>query len=112
MTAVRICAVGDVPAGEARRFDVDGYRLAVVRVPATSAGGPGDEWFAIDDRCTHAEASLAEGPVWADDCEIECPRHGSTFDLRTGKPLTLPATRPAPTYAVQVDGDDVMVDLP
>jgi len=112
VTVVRVCGVGDVPAGEARRFDLDGCRLAVVRVATGAGTGTGDEWFAIDDRCTHAEASLAEGPVWADDCEIECPRHGSTFDLRTGKPLTLPATRPAVTYAVRVDGDDVMVDLP
>lgn len=108
MTSVRVCGVDDIPVDQARRFDLDGYRLAVVRMGA----GDGDEWFAIDDRCTHAEASLSEGPVWADDCEIECPRHGSTFDLRTGKPLTLPATRPANVYPVRVDGDDVLIELP
>ena len=69
----------DVPrAASARRFDVDGHRLAVVRI--------GDDWYAIGDRCSHAEASLAEGEVWPDECEIECPKHGSAFSLKTGEP--------------------------
>lgn len=108
MAEVRLCSVADVAPNSAVLVEADGYRLAVVRV----AGDDGDEWYAIDDRCSHAEASLAEGEVWADDREIECPRHGSTFDLRTGKPLTLPATRPNQTYPVRLDGDDVIVDLP
>lgn len=105
MAEVRLCAVSDVEPGTAKRVDVDGYRLAVVRVAD-------DEWYVVDDRCSHAEASLAEGMVWAEDREIECPRHSSTFDLRTGKALTLPATRPQGTYEVRVEGDDVMADLP
>ena len=98
---VRVCSVDDVEAGSARRFDVAGNRLAVVRI--------GDDWYAIDDRCSHAEASLAEGEVWADECEIECPKHGSSFSLKTGEPLTLPATQPQATYSVRIDGDDVLV---
>jgi 3-phenylpropionate/trans-cinnamate dioxygenase ferredoxin component len=100
---VAVCAVADVPEGEARRFDVAGHRLAVVH-----AGG----WHVIGDRCSHAEASLAEGEVLADSCEIECPRHGSTFSLVTGEPDSLPATRPQPVYPVRVDGDEVIVELP
>ena len=69
---------GDVPDGEARRFDVDGERVCVVHV--------GDDWFAIGDVCSHAEYSLSEGDVWADECEIECPKHGAMFSLRTGEP--------------------------
>ncbi len=72
----------------------------------------GDSFFAIDDECSHEDYSLAEGEVWADECQIECPRHGSTFDLRTGEPCSLPATQPVAVYGVEVDGDTVSVVLP
>jgi 3-phenylpropionate/trans-cinnamate dioxygenase ferredoxin subunit len=104
MPDVTVCAVKDVKAGSAARFDVDGHRLCVVRL--------GDDWYVIGDECSHADYSLSEGDVWADEREIECPQHGSTFSLETGEPLTLPATQPVPTYAVRVDGDDVIVTLP
>lgn len=117
MTDVRVCGVDEVAPNSAVRVDTPGHRLVVVRIQAdggtdSSAEGGIGEWYALDDRCSHAEASLAEGDVWADDREIECPRHGSTFDLRSGKALTLPATRPQGTYAVRVEGDDVIVELP
>lgn len=101
MPELAVCKVGDVAPGSAIRVDQGGYRLAVVRI--------GDDWYAIGDRCSHAEASLSEGEVWADECEIECPKHGSTFSLKTGEPATLPATQPNPIYTVRVDGDDVLV---
>lgn len=101
---IRVCSISDVEPGGVRRFDVAGHRIAVVRIGD-------DEWHAIDDRCSHAEASLAEGVLWPEDRELECPRHGSVFDLRTGKPITLPATRPNRVYPVRVDGDDVYVEL-
>jgi len=104
MGDVRVCAVADVPEGAARRFDVDDRRLCVVRL--------GDDWYAIGDECSHADYSLSEGDVWADDCEIECPKHGSTFSLTTGDPQTLPATQPVPVYTVRIDGDDVIVSVP
>ncbi len=104
MADVRVCAVTDVKPGAAKRVDVDGYRLSVVRI--------GDDWYAIGDECSHADYSLAEGDVWEDDREIECPKHGSTFSLETGEPQTLPATQPVPVYPVKVDGDDVVVTLP
>jgi 3-phenylpropionate/trans-cinnamate dioxygenase ferredoxin subunit len=75
------------------RVAIGDERIAVFRI--------GDEVFAVGDRCSHAEASLAEGEVF--DYEVECPRHGSEFDLRTGKPLSLPATKPVPTYEVVVE---------
>jgi 3-phenylpropionate/trans-cinnamate dioxygenase ferredoxin subunit len=63
-----------------------------------------DSVYAIGDRCSHAEASLAEGEVW--DWSVECPRHGSEFDIRTGLPGTLPATRPVAVYELEiVDGE-------
>ena len=103
MAEARLCAVNDVAPGTAQRFDVDGHRLCVVRI--------GDDWYVLGDECSHADYSLSEGDVWEDECEIECPKHGSTFALTTGEPQTLPATRPVPVYPVRIDGDKVMVTL-
>ena len=61
----------------------------------------GDDLYAIGDECSHADFSLAEGDVWADECEIECPKHGSTFSLATGQPQTLPATQPVEWFRLQ-----------
>ena len=103
MSELRVCATTDVDPGAARRFDVDGHRLCVVRI--------GDDWYVVGDECSHEDYSLAEGDVWEDECEIECPKHGSTFSLTTGEPQTLPATKPVPVYAVRVEGDDVVVTV-
>jgi 3-phenylpropionate/trans-cinnamate dioxygenase ferredoxin subunit len=99
MSTTRLCATDDLKPGEARRFDVEGHRVALVRI--------GDDWYAIGDTCSHEDYSLSEGDVWDEECELECPKHGSTFDLRTGEPQSLPATRPVPVYEVRVEGDDV-----
>ncbi|MFN2607402.1 MAG: non-heme iron oxygenase ferredoxin subunit [Acidimicrobiales bacterium] len=101
---VRLCAVDDLAPGTSRRFDVDEHRIALVRI--------GADFYAVGDRCSHADFSLAEGEVWPDTCEIECWKHGSTFSLKTGEPQSLPATRPVPVYDVTVEGADVFVDLP
>lgn len=101
---VGLCTTDELAPGEARRFDVAGRRIALVRIA--------DEFHAVDDECSHEDYSLAEGEVWVDECEIECPRHGSTFDLLTGEPCSLPATRPIAVYKVVVDGDSVSVELP
>jgi 3-phenylpropionate/trans-cinnamate dioxygenase ferredoxin component len=104
MDAVMLCSVGDVEPDSARRVDVAGLRIAVVRI--------GDDWYAIADRCSHADESLSEGDVWSEEREIECPKHGSTFSLLTGEPQTLPATRAVPIYEVRVEGDKVMLVVP
>jgi 3-phenylpropionate/trans-cinnamate dioxygenase ferredoxin subunit len=101
---VKLCRVDDLEPGTAKRVDVDGLRIAVVRI--------GDDWYAVADRCSHADESLSEGDVWTDEREIECPKHGSTFSLLTGEPQTLPATRSVPVYEVRVEGDDVMLVTP
>lgn len=101
---VALCAPDDLASGEARRFDVSGRRIALVRI--------GDDFYAVDDECSHEDYSLSEGEVWAEDRQIECPRHGSTFDLLTGEPCSLPATRPVAVYEVDVDDDTVAVVLP
>ena len=83
------------------KVDLAGHRLAVFRI--------GDDFYAIGDQCSHAEASLAEGELF--DYDVECPRHGSEFDVRTGRPGTLPATRPVPAFPVRVEDGAVMVGV-
>ena len=102
-TRTRLCALDEIGDGQARRFDVDGRVLAVVRI--------GDDVYVIGDRCSHGDFSLSEGEVEADDCTIECPKHGSLFDLRTGDALTLPAVKPVPKYEASVVDGDVVVEL-
>lgn len=102
-TWVRLCSVGDLDPGTSRRFDVGRHRVALVRI--------GDDLYAIGDRCTHANVSLAEGQVDCEDGEIECYKHGSHFDGRTGQALSLPATKPVPTYEVVVEGDEVWISI-
>lgn len=97
----RVCSVHDVGDGEARRFDLGNLRVCVVRLDGS--------WYAVGDRCTHQDISLAEGEVHPDTAEIECWKHGSCFSLVDGTPNTLPATRPVPVYDVRIDGDDVYV---
>jgi 3-phenylpropionate/trans-cinnamate dioxygenase ferredoxin subunit len=100
---MRVCGREDLALGEARRFDVDGRPVCLVRCE--------DGFRAIGDTCSHADFSLSEGEVDLDECTIECWKHGSAFSLRTGEPESLPATRPVPVYLVTVDGDDVSVDV-
>jgi 3-phenylpropionate/trans-cinnamate dioxygenase ferredoxin component len=101
---VRLCAVADVPEGEVRRFEVDHRPVALVNL--------GEEGFrAIDAICSHAHYFLDEGEVDVDLGTIECPKHGSTFDLTTGRTRTLPATVPVETFPVKIEGDDVLIEV-
>jgi 3-phenylpropionate/trans-cinnamate dioxygenase ferredoxin component len=103
-TSVRVCRVEDVPAGEARRFAVDGRLVAVVNL--------GEDGFrAVDAICSHERYYLDEGEVDSDLETIECPKHGSTFDLNTGKPRTLPAIRPVDVFPVTLTDDDVLIEV-
>lgn len=101
MTAHELFPLADLEPGTARRVEVDGRSVAVIRID--------DDVYAIGDTCSHAEVSLSEGWVDAEDCTIECVAHGATFDVETGEPITLPATRPVPVYeAAVVDGTVVV----
>ena len=99
-----VCRVDEIEDGGAQRFDIEGHRIAVVRI--------GEEFHAIGDRCSHANYSLSDGVVWTDDCVIECPKHFSKFDLVTGLPDVFPATQPVPVYAVTITEGEVEVQLP
>lgn len=96
-----VAAVESLPIVGGLKVDVGRHRIAVFRI--------GDEVFAVGDRCSHAEASLSEGEVF--DGAVECPRHGSEFDLRTGEPMSLPATKPVPVYPVTIEDGTVYVTV-
>ncbi|MFV0259274.1 MAG: Rieske 2Fe-2S domain-containing protein [Acidimicrobiales bacterium] len=103
-TTVGVCRLDELEPDSARRFDVEGHRLAVIRL--------GDEMYVIGDRCSHADYSLSEGEIDADAGTIECWKHGSVFSVTTGVPESLPATRPVPVYEVEVVDGEVRVVLP
>lgn len=100
MEWLEVGEAGDFPPG-GTRVEIRGREVAVFRI--------GDDFYALGDRCSHAEASLAEGEVF--DYEVECPLHGAGFDLRTGEHLSLPAARPVPSYRVLVEGGTVLIGL-
>ena len=98
-----VCKFDDIESGTAKRFDVSGTPVAVVRID--------DEVFAIGDICSHANVSLSDGEVWCDTKQLECPRHSSSFSLLTGVPETLPATQPVPVYVASVVDGQVNVEV-
>ena len=97
----KIAPMLSVPERRGIRVETGSHRIALFRI--------GDEVHAVGDRCSHAEASLAEGDLF--DGEIECPRHGATFDLTTGEPLSLPATKAVPVYQTKTENGDVYLLL-
>jgi nitrite reductase/ring-hydroxylating ferredoxin subunit len=98
---LRACSLSELAEDSAVRVELAGRPVCIAR--------SGGEVFAISDVCSHADVALSEGDV--EDGKIECWLHGSLFDLRTGQPTGLPATRPVPTFPVTVEGDDVLVQM-
>ncbi len=102
-TTVTVCPVSELGAGERLIFEHEGEPIAVFNT--------GSELLAIEDRCSHDDGPLAEGEWSPADCTVECPRHGSLFDLRTGKPRTLPAFQPVRTFPVEVIDDNITLEV-
>ncbi len=98
---VAVARVDEIPAAEARTFDVDGLPIAVANV--------GGAFYAIDDLCTHDDGPLGSGKLSG--TAIECPRHGARFDVRTGQVLRMPATFPVRTYPTRVEDGKVLVEV-
>lgn len=98
---VEVTELDKLPRDRGVRVTIGDHRIAMFRI--------NDDVYAVGDRCSHAEASLAEGELW--DTSVECPRHGSEFDLKTGEPHALPATEPVPVYEVSVEGGTVYLEL-
>ncbi|MCV2393353.1 non-heme iron oxygenase ferredoxin subunit [Actinotalea sp. M2MS4P-6] len=107
MSSHEACRLADLAPGSALRVEVAGdsgtVEVAVVRADDGSV-------YAISDICSHGQVSLSDGEV--EGHHIECWLHGSMFDLRTGAPQALPATKPVPVYPVTVDGERVLVEVP
>lgn len=101
---ITVCPAAELPEGSMRLIEAGERKIGVFHC----AGG---ELVAIEDRCSHDDGPLAEGEFDPGACTVECPRHGSLFDLRTGKPRTLPAFRPVQTFEVRIDHDEVKLEL-
>jgi 3-phenylpropionate/trans-cinnamate dioxygenase ferredoxin subunit len=100
---IDICPVDDLPPGSTKIVSWEDLEIGVVNCRG--------ELYAIEDRCSHDDGELMEGEVDCDERTVECPRHGSLFDLRTGKPLTLPAYAPVDTFAVSVEDGVIKVEV-
>jgi 3-phenylpropionate/trans-cinnamate dioxygenase ferredoxin component len=100
---IDVCPLSELPPGAKRLVTADDVEIGVFNC--------GGELFAIEDRCSHDDGELVEGEFDPGECTIECPRHGSLFDLRTGKPLTLPAYVPVDTFPVLVEDDMIKLEV-
>ena len=101
---ITVCRLDELPEGEMRLVEADGLKIGVFHCP-------GGELHAIEDRCSHDDGPLAEGEFDADACTVECPRHGSLFDLTSGRPKTLPAYAPVETFQVAIEDDQVLLEV-
>jgi 3-phenylpropionate/trans-cinnamate dioxygenase ferredoxin component len=100
---IDVCPLSDLAPGAKRLVEHEDLEIGVFNCGGTV--------YAIEDRCTHDDGPLVEGTFDTDACTIECPRHGSLFDLRTGKPKTLPAYVPVDTYAVIIEDDTIKLEV-
>lgn len=97
---VEVCPLSELPPGAMKVFEHEDLEIAVVNCAGTL--------YAIEDRCSHDDGPLAEGELDQSKCTLECPRHGSLFDLTSGKPITLPAYEPIEVFPVAVGDDGVI----
>jgi 3-phenylpropionate/trans-cinnamate dioxygenase ferredoxin subunit len=100
---IDVCPLSELPPGTSRIVEWEDVEIGVFNCAGTL--------LAIEDRCSHDDGPLAEGPFDESKCTVECPRHGSLFDLRSGKPLTLPAYQPVDTFTVVVEDDTIKLEV-
>jgi 3-phenylpropionate/trans-cinnamate dioxygenase ferredoxin component len=100
---IEVCRVDELPPGQMRLVEWEELEIGVFNC----AGNV----YAIEDRCSHDDGPLVEGELDQEHCTVECPRHGSVFDLKTGKPLTLPAYVPVETFPVIVEHDTIKLEV-
>ncbi len=101
---VRVAARSDIPEEGVLGVEANGLRICL----ADCEGAV----YAFEDKCSHRDFPLSTGELDADDCTISCSWHGAVFDLQSGRPQGLPATRPILTFECRLEGDDVLVALP
>ncbi len=99
-TWVTLGPAADIPAGKSKDFPLGEQNILVANCNGV--------FFAIEDRCTHDDAPLADGRVLQRSCELECPRHGARFDLKTGKALSLPAFNAVASYQLRTTTEGVL----
>jgi 3-phenylpropionate/trans-cinnamate dioxygenase ferredoxin subunit len=102
-TTIEVCGLAELAPGSMRLVEHDGTKIGVFNCDGTL--------YAIEDRCSHDNGPLAEGEFDASTCTVECPRHGSLFDLTTGRPRTLPAYAPVRTFATAVVDDTITLEV-
>jgi 3-phenylpropionate/trans-cinnamate dioxygenase ferredoxin subunit len=100
---IEVCPLNELPPGGMRLVEFDDLEIGVFNCAGTV--------YAIEDRCSHDDGPLVEGELDQEECTIECPRHGSLFDLKTGKPLTLPAYVPVDTFPVVIEDDTIKLEV-
>ncbi len=100
---IDVCPLNELAPGQMRLIEHDDLEIGVFNC--------GGDFYAIEDRCSHDDGPLAEGPFDADACTVECPRHGSLFDLKTGRPKTLPAYQPVDTFQVIIDHEMIKLEV-
>ena len=100
---IDVCAVDDLRPGDRRLVEWEDLEIGVFNC--------GGNLYAIEDRCSHDDGPLAEGEFDPETCTVECPRHGSLFDLKTGKPMTLPAYVPVDTYPVIIEDETIKLEV-
>jgi 3-phenylpropionate/trans-cinnamate dioxygenase ferredoxin subunit len=100
---IDVCPLSELEPGQMRLVEHD-----LVEIGVFNCGG---EFYAIEDRCSHDDGPLAEGTLDAEACTVECPRHGSIFDLRTGRPQTLPAYQAVDTFPVIIEDDMIKLEV-
>ena len=104
MTQLTVCKIEDLPEGSMRIVEDDGRKIGVFHCE-------GGELLAIEDRCSHDDGPLAEGEFDIAACTVECPRHGSIFDLRSGRPKSLPAYKPVETFEALIEDGEVKLEV-
>jgi 3-phenylpropionate/trans-cinnamate dioxygenase ferredoxin component len=102
-TLITVCRLDELPPGAHKVVEHEDVEIAVVNC--------GGELYALEDRCSHDDGILLEGELDQERCRVECPRHGSWFDLRTGRPLNLPAYEPVDTYDVLVEDGHIKLEV-
>jgi 3-phenylpropionate/trans-cinnamate dioxygenase ferredoxin component len=102
-TTISVCPAAELPPGQSRLVEHDGRKIGVFNCEGAL--------YAIEDRCSHDDGPLAEGEFDPAACTVECPRHGSLFDLRTGRPRTLPAFQPVQTFPITIADDTVTLEV-
>ena len=100
---IDVCPLSDLPPGASRIVEWEDLEIGLFNCNG--------QILAIEDRCSHDNGPLAEGEFDEDNCTVECPRHGSLFDLETGNPKTLPAYQPVETFAVRVEDDIIKLEV-